>query len=88
LNRNGFLGQYIHARMDKKTGIGVGVFDFTVWAAGRLCFVEFKAEKGRLSPEQKEFLARQIANNTPALVAHSYEDAVDFIKRVFGTVAR
>lgn len=83
LDRNGFLKKYIHPRMDKKTGIGKGVFDFTIWKAGRVCFVEFKTNKGRLSEDQTVFLAAQLFDRTPVLVAHSYEDAVAFVENVF-----
>lgn len=86
LNRSGYWKKYIHARMDKKTGIGKGVFDFTIWDAGKIAFVEFKTEHGRLRPEQRDFLSAQIANRTPAIVARSYEDAVGFIKNVFASV--
>jgi VRR-NUC domain len=88
LDRNGYWKQYIHARMDKKTGIGKGVFDFTVWNEGRVAFVEFKTDKGRLSEDQKDFLACQIANGTPALIAHCYMDAAAFIQDVFCTIHR
>lgn len=86
LNRNGFWKQYIHARMDKKTGIGKGVFDFTIWDAGRVCFVEFKTDHGRLREDQKDFLSAQIANQTPVLVARSYESAIAFVQNVFAIV--
>jgi hypothetical protein len=87
LERNGFHKKYIHARMDKKTGIGRGVFDFTIWHHGRICFVEFKTDKGRVSEEQTEFLAAQIADRTPAMVAHSYQDAVRFVEDVFDLIS-
>lgn len=86
LDRNGFWKKYIHARMDKKTGIGKGVFDFTVWDHGKIAFVEFKTDRGRLSEEQKDFLAAQIADGTPAIVAHHYLDAAHFIENVFAIV--
>jgi hypothetical protein len=83
LDRNGFLGHYIHPRMDKKTGIGKGVFDFTIWKAGRIAFVEFKTSAGRLSMEQRYFFDAQINDGTPALVARSYEEATAFVTNVF-----
>jgi VRR-NUC domain len=81
LNRNDL--DYVHPRMDKRTTVQKGVFDFLVWFGPKLAWVELKTDNGRLSEEQKEFLARQTVKHTPAFVAHSYEAAVKFIQDVF-----
>jgi hypothetical protein len=81
LRRNGI--KYSHPRMDKRSTVQQGQFDFMIWRRGRLCWVEFKTESGRLSKDQKLFLEDQVLDETPALVAHSYEYAVQFVEKLF-----
>lgn len=74
---------YDHSRMDKKTTSKKGRPDFHVWKGLYHCFVEFKSEHGRLRPEQKEFLKRQIAKGTPVLVTTSFVEAIRFVIDAF-----
>jgi hypothetical protein len=69
---------FCHARPDKKSTIAVGRLDFLCWRARLICFVEFKASWGRLSEEQKQFLARQQARGTPCLVTRDLAEAIGF----------
>ena len=71
---------YIHARMDQKSTIRKGWPDFTVTNAGRVACVEVKAPGGKVSADQSEVLAELIANRTPATVAFSAADAIEFFK--------
>lgn len=75
---------YTHSRTDKPATIQKGQADFHVWRGERHCFVEFKSELGRLSPEQKEFIARQCERGTPILVTQSYIEAGQFVVTTLG----
>lgn len=70
---------YTHSRTDKRSTIQKGVADFHIWKGERHCFVEFKSEFGKLSQEQKDFLARQCERGTPVLVSQSYIEASHFV---------
>jgi hypothetical protein len=70
---------YCHARPDKKSTIEVGRSDFLVWHERQLCFVEFKADWGRLSEGQKAFIARQQDKGTPILVTKDLQEAINFV---------
>jgi hypothetical protein len=73
---------YDHSRMDKPATIKKGRADFHVWKAILHCFVEFKTEHGRLSPEQIAFVTRQREKHTPILVTTSFLEATQFVSRV------
>lgn len=73
---------YDHSRMDKRATIKKGRADFHVWKGLNHCFVEFKSEHGRLRPEQKVFVARQIERKTPIIVTSSFSEATQFVSRV------
>lgn len=75
---------YCHPRMDAPTTIKKGIADFHVWRGIFHCFIEFKTEHGKLSPEQVQFQSRQLALGTPSLVTTSYEEACEFtLKSLF-----
>jgi VRR-NUC domain len=75
---------YMHSRTDKPATIQKGISDFHVWRGERHCFIEFKSELGRLSPEQKDFIARQCERGTPILVTQSYIEAGHFVVETLG----
>jgi hypothetical protein len=70
---------FCHARPDKKSTIAIGRLDFLCWKGRLLCFVEFKARWGRLSDEQKAFLATQKHKGTPCLVTKDLAEATQFV---------
>jgi hypothetical protein len=72
---------FCHSRTDKKATIEVGRSDFLCWKGRYICFVEFKANWGRLSDAQKDFIARQEAKGTPIIVTKSFEKATEFVAR-------
>ncbi len=71
----------IHNPRRFKTGLPIGFSDlFGVTDNGRTVFIEVKAPKGRLRPEQKNFLMEMVKRGAFAGVARSPEDA----ERIFG----
>ena len=55
---------------------------------GRIIFLEIKAAKGRLRPEQKAFLAKVQADGCIAGVARSVEEARAIIQSEIGTISK
>jgi hypothetical protein len=79
---------YTHSRMDKRATIKKGTADFHIWQGLDHCFVEFKAEHGRLSPEQEAFVTRQRDKHVPILVTTSFLEATQFVSRVLWLAPR
>jgi len=77
---NGGLRAKTTATTLKREGALAGVCDLFI--PELLLYVEMKAEKGRLSPEQKKFIAA-INETTPctAIVAWGYKDALEKIAK-------
>lgn len=70
------------AHQAKKEGLSAGFPDvMCIWAGGGICFIEFKAEKGRLSDNQREWLDRLTQRGFVAGVARSIDDAVAILSR-------
>ena len=65
----------------KRMGLYKGWFDITI-ILPKLCFIELKTKKGRLSEAQKDFKKKLDENNIPNTVAHSVEEAIDFLKQI------
>lgn len=63
----------------KARGCIAGVPDMEFHYRGRAMCVELKAEKGRLSPEQKALHARLKAAGTPVAVCRSLDDVTAFL---------
>ena len=56
-----------------------GISDIIAVFAGRILFVECKADGGRLSREQAAFLERMRAKGHVAIVARSWEDVEAYL---------
>ena len=64
----------------KRMGMMAGAPDLQIIRpAGRIAFIEVKAEGGRLSPEQKAFRDWCLSMGVPHCTARSIEDARDFL---------
>jgi hypothetical protein len=77
----------------KREGVRAGVSDIEVAIprprpeGGEMyhgMFIEIKTEKGRLSPAQTAFLARQARLGYSAVVAHGVREAIDAIAGYLG----
>lgn len=64
----------------KARGCIAGVPDMEFHYRGRALCVELKAERGRLSPEQRVLHARLKAAGTPVAVCRSLDDVIDFLR--------
>lgn len=65
----------------KKEGMATGFPDvMCLWAGAGICFIEFKAIKGRLSEDQAEWIARLRERGHRVTVARSVDAAVDFLR--------
>lgn len=67
---------FIHARMDKKSTIKKGAFDFTILYYRLGICVEFKMPGGSLTVEQEQYLALLNNAQVPAFVCHSVSEAI------------
>ncbi|QDP57362.1 MAG: hypothetical protein Unbinned3696contig1008_40 [Prokaryotic dsDNA virus sp.] len=64
----------------KRMGMMAGAPDLQIIRpAGRIAFIEVKAEGGRLSPEQKAFRDWCLSMGVPHCTARRIEDARDFL---------
>ena len=64
----------------KALGMKAGVPDLIIVADGNIYFVEVKAEKGRLSDSQEQFLERMYQQGHFTAVVKSYQDAIEIFK--------
>lgn len=67
---------FIQARSDKRSTIRVGHPDFTIFARGRVLFVEMKSPTGRLSEEQQRCIAELTAEGFPVVIARNALEAI------------
>lgn len=68
-------------RQAKKEGLSAGFPDcMCIWCDGRICFVEFKTPKGRLSDNQKDWIERLRERGFPVAVCRSADEAMDFLR--------
>lgn len=75
---------FTNPRMDKATTVKKGTPDFHFWRGEKHGFVEFKSQYGRLSQEQKDFIARQCERGTAVLVTGSFDEACEFTRKTLG----
>ena len=75
-NHGALEGQRRRAR-----GVVPGVPDMQfAWPVGRSAFVELKADKGRLSDEQRLFHARLEGAGLPVAVCRSFDEVLRFLR--------
>jgi hypothetical protein len=72
--------EYLWHRMDRRTGATPGWPDFLVVVGGRICCIEFKTTKGRLSDDQERVQLALKKAGLPTLVTRSLSLAIEFIK--------
>jgi len=72
---------FIHSRTDRKSTIQAGHPDFTVFAGGRVAFIEFKTEAGKLSQEQVNRIAILMDAGCPCYVPTDLGSAIEFTKQ-------
>ena len=65
-----------------RMGVVAGVPDFVCMARGRVCFLELKRAKGRVSTAQAEFCGQAYAHGVTTHVARSVEEAVEFLQNI------
>lgn len=71
------------ATQAKREGLAKGFPDvLCFWDGGRVAAIEFKAEKGRLSIDQSEWLDRLASLGVPATVSRDPEHALEFLRGV------
>lgn len=63
------------------TKASVGCPDFVVQIAGHTLWIEFKGQRGRLSPEQEEFRGRLVRQAALYFVVESAAEAIDLAKK-------
>lgn len=69
------------ARQAKLEGLATGFPDcMCLWDGGGICFLEFKAPKGRLSDNQAEWIERLERRGHRVAVVRSVEAAVAFLR--------
>lgn len=70
----------IRARMDRKSTLMPGVYDFTLLKDGRGMCIECKTYGGKCSPKQIEFGQQLYAASVPHKICYSDTEAIEFIK--------
>lgn len=71
------------ARQVKQEGLAKGFCDLIAFApGGKIAFLEMKSAKGRVSPDQSEWLLRLNQMGFHAAVCRSAEEAVAFLARL------
>jgi len=71
------------SKKEKRAGMKKGVPDVCIPIQSRGfggAWIENKSEKGRLRPEQKEFIEHLEKNNYCVKVCYSFDDAIEFIE--------
>ena len=67
----------------KPLGVVAGVADFCILRKGRAYFLEIKADKGRLSKEQRQFLVDVNRLGHVGLVGFGWNDIIDKLDGIF-----
>lgn len=71
----------VHSRMDVPQTAGVGTPDFVVaMPGGRTVWVEAKSAKGKLSPEQRAWMAALVRVGHTAHVVRSMQEFMEVVK--------
>lgn len=68
-----------HSRMDEKSGLRKGAWDFALLFQGKGAAIECKVGSNKLSPEQQAFGKELERANVPHIVAYSSKEAIEFI---------
>jgi hypothetical protein len=69
------------AMQAKREGMSAGFPDvMCLWAGGGVCFIEFKAAKGRINDNQNDWLARLDRWGFVVGVARSIDDAIAILR--------
>ncbi len=68
-----------HSRMDEKSGLKKGAWDFALLHNGKGCAIECKVHPNKLSTDQEAFLEHLERGGVPHLVAYSSDEAIRFI---------
>jgi hypothetical protein len=71
----------VHARMDQRSTIAKGAWDFHLLKNGRGCAVEFKMPGKMLTPEQLDYALRLARSHVPDAVAYSVDEAIEFARK-------
>lgn len=79
LNLNEF--PYERNRMDKRSTGTKGEPDFKVYKNNRVAFVEFKADDGRLSDDQKERIEQLEKGGNVVLVTRDLQTAIGYVRQ-------
>lgn len=77
---------YITPRSDRESTIAEGWPDFTIMLAGRVLLLEFKTDKGSLSPAQKMRHAECTLSGCTPVVCRSIQAAVEVVNAWRATV--
>jgi hypothetical protein len=79
IENEGIRGHRERAKFKRMGGVK-GVADFFCGARGRSFFLELKRAKGKISDEQFELAAKNVANGISTLFAYSLEQAVKILQ--------
>ena len=71
-----------HARMDRKSTFTVGWPDLTFAIQGKACALELKVGTNVLESEQRECLAKMVADGWSVAVVYSLEEAKEWLERM------
>ena len=81
LRQHGYV--YRREPMHRATFAPAGHPDFTVTlAGGRVVYFEYKAERGKLSPEQREWHRQAQERGIPVFVSRSLQFSIDCLRAV------
>jgi hypothetical protein len=69
------------AQRAKREGLATGFPDMMALAPGKVAFIEFKSDAGRLSDNQSEWIERLIGMGFPCGVFRDADAAVDFLRQ-------
>ena len=75
----GFRGS-VEAHRLKQEGVRAGVADLVIWFGSVVVYVEFKTEKGVLSPAQIDFSRQCTARGFPYYTVRSLDDFMDVLE--------
>jgi hypothetical protein len=77
---------YVHSRTDRKHTNQVGDPDFFCFLAGRICAVEVKVGKNKLSPVQEKRISYLRSIGIQVDIAHDCASAIKAVQEAFGVL--